>query len=63
MAATVARRHGIVTIVDNTLMSPYLQRPLEWGCDIVLHSATKYIGGHGDVIAGIAAAPAICWKT
>ena len=57
LAATVARRHGIVTIVDNTLMSPYLQRPLEWGCDIVLHSATKYIGGHGDVIAGIAAGP------
>lgn len=57
LVSTVARRHGIVTIVDNTLMSPYLQRPLEWGCDIVLHSATKYIGGHGDVIAGIAAGP------
>lgn len=57
LTAKVAGRHGILTVVDNTLMSPYLQRPLEWGCDIVLHSATKYIGGHGDVVAGIAAGP------
>ncbi|MFP3361476.1 PLP-dependent transferase, partial [Planococcus sp. SIMBA_143] len=39
--------------VDNTFCSPYLQRPLELGCDIVIHSATKYIGGHGDVVAGL----------
>lgn len=50
-----ARERGVVTIVDNTFMSPYLQRPLEFGVDVVVHSATKYIGGHGDVIGGIVA--------
>lgn len=50
----IAHRHGIKVVVDNTFMSPYLQRPLELGADVVVHSATKYIGGHGDVIAGIA---------
>jgi methionine-gamma-lyase len=49
----LAKRHGITTVVDNTLLSPHFQRPLELGCDVVLHSATKYIGGHGDVIAGV----------
>ncbi|MEI5905450.1 methionine gamma-lyase [Bacillus spongiae] len=49
----VAKERGIPVIVDNTFCSPYLQNPLEIGCDIVVHSATKYIGGHGDVIAGI----------
>ncbi|MFZ5815860.1 MAG: methionine gamma-lyase [Bacillota bacterium] len=49
----LAHRHNITVVVDNTFMSPYLQRPLELGADVVLHSATKYIGGHGDVIAGI----------
>lgn len=39
-------------IVDNTYMTPYLQRPLDLGADVVLHSATKYLNGHGDVIAG-----------
>ncbi len=49
----IARRHGIPLLVDNTFCTPVLQRPLEMGADIVLHSATKYIGGHGDAIAGI----------
>lgn len=48
----VARRHGILTCVDNTFASPYLQNPLDLGADIVLHSATKYIGGHSDVVHG-----------
>jgi len=49
----VAKKKQITVVVDNTFCSPYLQKPLTLGCDIVLHSATKYIGGHGDVIAGI----------
>jgi cystathionine beta-lyase len=52
--ADVARRHGVLSIVDNTFMSPYLQRPIELGADVVLHSATKYLGGHSDLIAGLA---------
>ncbi len=52
-AAKIAHEHGIKVVVDNTFMSPYLQRPLELGADVVVHSATKYIGGHGDVVAGI----------
>ena len=48
----VARKHGIMTCVDNTFASPYLQNPLDLGADLVLHSATKYIGGHSDVIHG-----------
>ncbi|MDR2521604.1 MAG: PLP-dependent aspartate aminotransferase family protein [Spirochaetaceae bacterium] len=54
-AADFARENGLITIVDNTFMTPYLQRPLELGCDIVLHSATKFLGGHSDVILGLAA--------
>ncbi|SFE49633.1 methionine-gamma-lyase [Lentibacillus persicus] len=54
MVAEVAHEFDIPVVVDNTFASPYLQRPLELGCDVVLHSATKYIGGHGDVIAGVA---------
>lgn len=50
----LAKECGAVVIVDNTFMSPYLQRPLELGADIVVHSATKFIGGHSDVIAGLA---------
>lgn len=50
----LARPRGIITLVDNTFMTPYLQRPLELGCDIVLHSATKFINGHSDVICGLA---------
>lgn len=53
MVASVARKKGIPVVVDNTFCSPYIQRPIEFGCDIVVHSATKYIGGHGDVIGGI----------
>lgn len=52
-AAELAHAHHAQLIVDNTFMSPYCQRPLELGADIVVHSATKYINGHGDVIAGI----------
>jgi len=48
-----AKRHGLLTIVDNTLLTPYFQRPIEWGADIVVHSATKYLGGHNDVLAGM----------
>ncbi|MFD1030375.1 methionine gamma-lyase [Metaplanococcus flavidus] len=49
----VANRHGIRVVVDNTFCSPYLQNPLKMGADFVLHSATKYLNGHGDVIGGI----------
>jgi cystathionine gamma-lyase len=52
--ASAAKAKGIITAVDNTFMSPYFQRPLELGADIVVHSATKYIGGHSDVVGGIA---------
>ena len=48
----IARKHNILTVVDNTFASPYLQNPLDLGADIVLHSATKYIGGHSDVVHG-----------
>ncbi len=50
----IDRKHGVLTIVDNTFMTPYLQRPLDLGADIVVHSATKYLGGHSDVVAGLA---------
>ncbi len=53
MVAAVGKEKGIPVVVDNTFCSPYLQTPLELGCDVVVHSATKYICGHGDVIAGI----------
>ncbi len=53
-AAQIARTHGIITLVDNTFMTPYLQRPLDLGCDIVLHSGTKFINGHSDVLCGFA---------
>ena len=51
--ATLAAKRGIPVLVDNTFCTPYLQNPLDLGADIVLHSATKYIGGHGDTVAGI----------
>jgi methionine-gamma-lyase len=54
MIAEIAKEKGIPVVVDNTFCSPYLQTPLELGCDIVIHSATKYICGHGDVVAGLA---------
>ena len=50
----LAKKHGLLTIVDNTFMTPYLQRPIELGADIVVHSATKYLGGHSDLVAGLA---------
>jgi len=51
--AAVAHEHGLPLLVDNTFATPYLCRPIEWGADIVLHSATKYIGGHGTSIGGV----------
>ncbi|SDH82096.1 methionine-gamma-lyase [Alteribacillus persepolensis] len=54
MIHRIAKKYNLFYIVDNTFSSPILQRPLEHGADVVLHSATKYIGGHGDVIAGLA---------
>ena len=51
--ADIAHRHGIPVIVDNTFATPYLFRPLEHGADIVVHSATKFIGGHGTVMGGV----------
>ncbi|MEK5389434.1 methionine gamma-lyase [Margalitia sp. FSL K6-0131] len=53
MVVRVAQEKNIPVVVDNTFCSPYLQQPLALGCDYVIHSATKYIGGHGDVIAGL----------
>lgn len=50
--ATIAKEHKILMVVDNTFASPYLQNPLDQGADIVLHSATKYLGGHSDVVHG-----------
>ena len=51
--AAWAKRHELLTIVDNTLLTPFFQRPIELGADIVIHSATKYLGGHNDVLAGL----------
>ncbi|MCB2197898.1 aminotransferase class I/II-fold pyridoxal phosphate-dependent enzyme [bacterium] len=50
--AELGHKHGLTVVVDNTFATPILQRPLEYGVDVVMHSATKYIGGHGDVVAG-----------
>jgi cystathionine beta-lyase len=57
----VAREKDLLTIIDNTFMSPFLQRPLELGFDIVIHSATKFLGGHSDLIAGVAATRDDTW--
>ena len=51
--AAIAHRHGIPVIVDNTFATPYLMKPIEYGADIVVHSATKFIGGHGTSIGGV----------
>lgn len=51
--SAIAHEAGVPLLVDNTLATPYLIRPLEWGADIVIHSATKYLGGHGSAIAGV----------
>ena len=51
--SAIGKQHGILTVVDSTFATPYLQQPLDLGADIVLHSASKYLGGHCDVIAGV----------
>lgn len=51
--AEISHRHGLLVVVDNTFMTPYLQKPLDLGADIVVHSATKYLGGHSDVVSGL----------
>jgi len=50
--AEIGRRHRVKTLIDGTFATPYNQRPLEWGVDVVVHSATKYLGGHNDLMAG-----------
>lgn len=50
--ADIAKRHGLLLIVDNTFLSPYFQNPLDLGADLVIHSGTKYLGGHNDALAG-----------
>jgi len=52
--SSLAHKHEAIVIVDNTFCTPYLQRPLDFGADVIVHSATKYLGGHGDLIAGVA---------
>ncbi|MBM7692493.1 cystathionine gamma-synthase [Peribacillus deserti] len=49
----IANKNGLISIVDNTFMTPYLQQPISFGADIVMHSATKYLGGHNDAVAGL----------
>ena len=51
--AAICKRRGILTLADNTFASPYLQNPLALGCDLVIHSSTKYLGGHSDVVGGV----------
>lgn len=53
--AAIAKKHGIVTVCDNTFASPIVQRPLEHGIDVVVHSATKYLNGHSDMVGGVVA--------
>ncbi|MGI5971732.1 MAG: trans-sulfuration enzyme family protein [Oscillospiraceae bacterium] len=54
--ASIAKEAGLITVVDNTFLTPYFQRPLELGADIVIHSGTKYLAGHNDTMCGLAAA-------
>src|SRR5690606_27302441 len=54
--AEFARKRGILTVVDNTFASPWVQRPIELGADIAMHSATKYLNGHSDMVGGVAVA-------
>ena len=51
--AAIAKKHGIITVCDNTFATPYLKQPFDFGIDIVVHSATKYLNGHSDIVAGI----------
>lgn len=53
--ASIAKKNHLLTVVDNTFATPIIQRPIEYGCDIVVHSATKYLNGHSDIIGGIVA--------
>lgn len=53
LVVTITKKKDIKVIVDNTFSTPYLQKPLKIGCDSVIHSAMKYIGGHGDTVSGI----------
>ena len=53
--AALAKQHDAIVVLDNTFATPYLQRPLELGCDIVMHSATKFINGHSDMVGGVVA--------
>lgn len=55
--AALSRRHGVVSVIDNSWASPVFQQPLSLGVDLVLHSASKYLGGHSDVVAGVVAGP------
>lgn len=55
--AEIGKQHGIITAVDATFMSPILQRPIEFGIDVVIHSATKYLNGHSDILAGVVSGP------
>ena len=52
--AEIAKRHGVLSVADNTFASPYVQRPLDFGFDIVVHSTTKYLNGHSDMVGGVA---------
>ncbi len=54
--AAFAKKHGLILVVDNTFCSPMVQRPLEYGADLVLHSATKYLNGHSDIVGGVVVA-------
>ncbi len=51
--ADIAHKHGLILVIDNTFSSPYLQKPIEYGADVVFHSMTKFINGHADIVAGI----------
>src|SRR5690606_11143831 len=51
--ADVAHAHGLPLVIDSTIATPYLNRPIEWGADIVTHSATKFLGGHGTTLGGV----------
>ena len=50
--SSIAKKHNLYLIVDNTFLSPYFQNPLKFGADIVIHSGTKFLGGHNDTLAG-----------
>jgi cystathionine beta-lyase len=54
LLASIARERGLLSLIDNTFMTPHLQRPIAFGFDVVLHSATKFLGGHSDLVAGLA---------